>query len=475
MSRLFPRASAAALFSLCALALVCAACQVDAEKFQQRLFTCNPSANDPACGTDLEGEPMVCVGAQQLGGPNFCSISCDRAVVPVDGTAQIACVPAGPLASRRLSGAALTKCNPSVPGVCGNPQLSCLRTDMLSNEGVCMTVSTCQNSVDCRDPVRNVCMGELLKQTYPNAPLASDHTYCLQSRCRSDGTSCSPGEVCLRNVVVKESKPSDICVPNCDSNGNCPPNYFCYQRLYSKSSPNVCLPGLMGLRCETNMDCLFGKCADTGAGFRMCTVGCQDDNDCAKFDGEQGTFFCNPQKVCAGGRAFRGAVCNIDAECRPGEFCGRFSVSQPGGRGLCLLPCTSFESCPAYGGVNHACLPQLEKYAAAGAPNVCWPGELGIPCISDQTCTGGLTCMRGPSAFVGICSTACVDDSDCVKNRFTKEGFCEPTAHVCSLPKKASQSCDRDQQCESKRCASTKLDDLTNKPTDFRCTEIPGF
>jgi len=474
MKRPFHRTSTAALFSLCALVVLCAACQVDAEKFQQRLFSCNPSATDPACGTDLEGQPMVCVGAQQLGGPNFCSVSCDRAVVPVDGNAQVACLPAGPLATHRLSGAALKKCNPSVPDSCGNPQLTCLRTDMLSPEGVCMTISTCQKNTDCRDPVRSVCMGELLKTTYPSAPLVTDHTYCLQTRCRSDGTSCSPGEVCLRSVVVKESKPSDICVPNCDSNGNCPPNYFCYQRLYSQSSPNVCIPGLMGLRCETNMDCLFGTCADTGAGFRMCTVGCQDDTDCAKFDGEQGTFFCNPQKVCAGGRAFRGAVCDVDAECHPGEYCGHFSTTQPGGRGLCLLPCTDFTSCPAYGGVNHMCLPQMAKYAAAGAPNVCWPGELGIPCVADSNCAGGLTCKPIPNSLAGVCSTVCVDDADCLRNRFTKDGYCEPNAHVCLSPLKANQVCERDQQCDSKRCVSTKFDGA-GKATESRCAEIPGY
>ena len=473
MSHSFDRSPVAVSFGLCALLVLCVTCRVDEKEFQQRLFSCNPSANDPACGTDGDGQPMVCVGAQQLGGPNFCSSSCDRAVVPVDGNTQIACLPAGPIASQRLSGAALKKCNPAIPDACGHPQLSCLRTDLLSAEGVCMTISTCQKNVDCRDPVRSVCMGELLKSTYPNAPLVSDHTYCLQTRCRSDGTSCSPGEVCLRSVVVKESKPSDICVPNCDSNGNCPPNYFCYQRLYSKASPNVCLPGLMGLRCETNMDCLFGSCTDSGAGFRVCTVGCQDDADCAKFDGEQGTFFCNEQKICAGGRAFRGAICDVDSECHAGEVCGHFSTVQPNGRGLCLLPCSG-SSCPAYGGVNHMCLPQLKQYAEAGAPNVCWPGELGIPCLIDAHCTGGLTCKSVPTSFVGVCSTGCTTDTDCLKQRFAKEGYCEPAAQVCLSPRRENQACDRDQQCESKRCVSTKSDDA-GKPTEFRCAPIPGF
>lgn len=458
MRRPIHRFPAAALLGCC---LALSACQVDAEKFEQRIFSCNPSAKDPACGTDSQDQPMVCVGAQQLGGPNFCSISCDRAVVPVDGNASIACIPAGPVSAQRLSGAALKKCNPAVPDSCGNPQLSCLRTDLLSNEGVCMTISTCQANSDCRDPVRSVCMGELLKSTYPASPLVSDHTYCLQTGCRNDGTACSPGEVCLRNVFPKESKPSDICVPQCDSNNNCPPNYFCYRRLYSSSVPNVCVPGLMGLRCETNMDCLFGSCVETGAGFRMCSVSCQDDSDCAKFDGDQGTFFCNPQKVCAGPRAFRGAFCDTDSDCHPKEVCSHFT-QLASGQGLCLFPCDGF-TCPAYGGVNHMCLPQLKEYAAQGAPNICFPGELGLPCLDDSNCVGGLTCQRAPNAPFGYCSTLCKDDSDCLKQRFAKDGFCDQKVNICLPPLDAEVACERDQQCESKQCFAGK------------CAEIPGY
>ncbi len=465
MKRPIPYSPAAALFSVLAC-ILCASCQVDVDKFHQRLFSCNPSAKDPGCGTDVDDQPMVCVAAQQLGGPNFCSQSCDRAVVPVDGDARVACLPAGPLSSQRLSGAALTKCNPAIADSCGHPQLSCLRTDLLSTEGVCMTLSPCQSNADCRDPVRSVCMGQLLKTTYPSAPLATDHTYCVQSGCRADGTSCSPGEVCLRNVVGKESKPSDICVPNCDSNGNCPPNYFCYTKLYSQASPNVCLPGLMGLRCENKMDCLFGDCVDSGAGFRVCSVGCQSDDDCAKYDGEHGTFFCNADKVCAGARAFKGAVCKRDTDCHTGETCAWFSPSQTD-LGLCLLPCSPTLTCPAYGGVNHMCLPQLPGRTAPGSPPICWPGELGIPCLADAQCIGGLKCLKAPQAQTGLCSALCRDDADCVNNRFAKEGFCEPTLNVCLAPKRENEICERNQQCESKRCE--------DRVDAKRCAPIPGY
>lgn len=466
MKRPIPTPLAAALIGLCALVLS-TGCQVDVEAFHQRLFSCNPSAKEPGCGTDREGQPMVCVAAQQLGGPNFCSESCDRAVVPVDGNETVACQPAGPLSSQRLSGAALKKCNPAIPDACGHPELSCLRTDLMGAEGVCMTLSPCQTNADCRDPVRSVCMGELIQSTYPGASLQTDHTYCVQFGCRADGTACSPGEVCLRNVVVKESKPSDICVPNCDSNDNCPPNYFCFRKLYSSISPNVCIPGLLGLRCESKMDCLFGDCVDTGAGFNMCTVACQSDSDCAKYDGEHGTFFCNAAKYCAGSRAFKGPACDVDANCRPGEICARITPLQS--QGFCLLPCVA-GGCPAFGGVNHMCVPQVDGTKAP----VCWPGELGVPCLADVQCIGGLACQKAPGQQVGLCTTLCRSDDDCLKQRFAREGYCELALNVCLPPRRAGRACETNQQCESKNCVVTASDNQGNV-TARACAEIPGY
>src|SRR6185369_2154132 len=123
-------------------------------------------------------------------------------------------------------------------------------------------------------------------------------------------------------------------------------------------SPSVCIPGLLGLRCRSRLDCLFGDCvasrdlADAPApetcdptpappgtphdgaykpacdlGFNICTVPCDTDDDCSKFDSVYGTLFCSKRGDgkghCTGARAFRGAVCTTDADCLyPGEICG---------------------------------------------------------------------------------------------------------------------------------------------------------
>jgi hypothetical protein len=409
---------------------------------------------------------MVCMAAHQLGGQNFCSASCDRSTSPTDGDEAGICFAAGPADGGRLSGAQLRKCVPTTAGnACGHTDISCLRTDLLEDEGVCMTLTPCAKNSDCRDPVRSVCMGELLIDNYgAKAGLKADNTYCVQFGCHATGAACSPGESCLRKLVPRASRPADICVPNCDANRNCPPNYFCYPDLYSKASPAVCLPGLLGLRCRTRMDCLFGDCLDTGAGFKVCTAKCTDDDDCAKFDSEHGTFFCNDQKICAGPRAFYGGICNADADCRSGEKC----YAAPDGRTkVCLFPCDQGGTCKPHGGVPHLCMPQL----VPGNPltgGYCYPGELGLPCRGDEECIKGLQCRQLAPMQPRVCTAICLADEDCQRNRFARFGYCEAGLNVCRRLKADDTPCDRDAQCESKRC-------ITTPAGTKQCDKTPGY
>ena len=72
-------------------------CKVDEEAFHHRLYSCNPNAANPACGTDIEDKPMACVPAYQLGGRNFCAAGCDAVNEPaeVPGAGAI-CLSSGP-------------------------------------------------------------------------------------------------------------------------------------------------------------------------------------------------------------------------------------------------------------------------------------------------------------------------------------------------------------------------------------------
>ncbi len=430
-------------------------CRVDRDAFYQRVFSCNPNAANPACGTDGDDQPMACVPAYQLGGRNFCAPGCRVETEAAGGEAV--CLPAGPRDHDGTAGARLNRCQPSAAGAsCHHDELSCLRTDLIENEGVCMTVNTCLEDRDCRDPVRSKCMGTLLRETYAQADLATDHSYCLQADCRAHRTACSPGETCMSDVLPASSRPPDICVPNCDANGNCPPNYFCYTSVYSKKLPPICIPGLLGLRCSSDLDCLFGQCTKSAdAPFKSCSVRCSSDVDCRRYDSVHATFFCNSEGWCAGVRATRGTQCDTDADCLyPGELCARITNLLP--RGQCLQPCPS-RKCPAYGGVPHACRPQVDTAGALvteALPWVCWPGFLGQLCADTADCLPGLACLAaGPQApGVKVCSSPCMSDGDCAASHFSKDGWCDPAAGICRAPLLEGDRCERPVQCDSRTC-----------------------
>jgi hypothetical protein len=455
-----------------ALSVLALSCKVDKDAFHERLYSCNPNAANPACGTDVDDRPLACVPAYQLGGRNFCAAGCDVATEAADTPAAV-CLPSGPRSAGPVSGARLPRCNPAQSNSCNHEELTCLRTDLIADEGVCMTVNACHSDGDCRDPVRAKCMGELLRQTYgEKSQLKADHTYCLQEGCRARRTACSPGETCLRDILPRTSFPPDICVPNCDANGNCPPNYFCYPEVYSKGVPAICIPGLLGLRCRSRLDCMFGDCVENaGLAYKVCSTTCASDADCARFDSEQGTFFCNDRGYCVGARAYRGAFCNTSNDCLyPGETCARLTITTA--LGVCLQGCPAGGRCDSFGGVPHACRPQVDaagNLALTDPRWVCWPGSFAQLCADDSQCLRGLLCKSiGPTPAAKICTVDCTSDSDCTGNRFTAEGHCDPALGLCRAPLADGQPCDRALQCESKKCTGA-TEGLQ------RCAETPEF
>jgi hypothetical protein len=451
-----------------------AACKVDDNEFQGRVFRCDTSAADPLCGTDSRGNPMQCFAARQIGATDFCTQSCgdlpmslpDEGMVCVQGNAKLkACNPRDDL--DRAS-------HPT--GACDRAEFGCLRTDVLPpaepahDQGVCLTMRTCSVDKDCRDPVRSTCAATFLKQVYAHATdqdLHADNLYCLQEGCDRTGTSCSPGESCLRKVVPLSANPPDICVPDCDSQGRCPPNHFCLRQISGPGNPAVCIPGLLGFVCNTDLDCLAGTCADdlgTGADHgdnqHLCTTHCDNDAECAKFDGSQGTFLCNlATRHCATPLSYRGAVCNDDSDCfhEVGATCVR--VAQTDHQGSCLHSCAADGACLPRGGVNQTCL-RLWNGAGTKVP-VCLPGNFGYPCFADQSCTGDLSCRGSdlttqPDPTPGFCTVLCADDQDCAKDRWAAGSWCGPSGTPYCFPPQDQGPCDRNVMCASGVCDLTK-------------------
>jgi hypothetical protein len=454
------------------LLVVAGGCKVDQQKFQARVFKCDTTAPDPLCGTDADGVPMTCFAARQIGGADFCAASCGDLPMSLPEEGAV-CV---------QGNAKLKFCNPDdddnldgthPDGACGRPDLGCLRTDVAApgdvGEGVCITGNPCLTDDNCRDPVRSRCAATFLKDLYKGAPnLRSDHLYCLQEGCSNGGSFCSPGEVCLPTVIPQAVNAPDICVPKCDSHGRCPPNHFCLETISGPANPAVCIPGLLGFVCETDVDCLVGKCKSDNVeqpelALKLCTVACESDAECAKYDSDQGIFVCSEgpeNRHCVTPSAYTGALCRTTADCGhrdKGTVCARQRAEDK--TGTCLFPCDAKTPCAARDGVGHTCVPFVgDDKMPAGA---CIPGLFGYPCFDKSQCAvSALACAGADLAnklgpMPGLCTQLCTTDADCDENKWTAgQSYCGgvPPTTVCLPLRGDGEECEAARQCASKLC-----------------------
>src|SRR5262249_2793113 len=152
-----------------------AACSVDAEGYKNRLYTCDVTSPDTAaCGAGYG-----CYGAARpLGAPDFCAPACDSATP----------APTGEVCTES---SLLARCDPSVRGSCP-PGMTCLRTDLPGNEGVCLPISPCSKNGDCVDPVRSECFSAEMSAIYTRRPdLQTDHLFCEQAGCLAHQEACA--------------------------------------------------------------------------------------------------------------------------------------------------------------------------------------------------------------------------------------------------------------------------------------------
>jgi hypothetical protein len=450
-----------------------AGCKVDQAAFDNRIFACDPSAKDPGCGSDSSGKAMVCYPASLLDGTDFCAPSCGTTAMSL------------PDGNQCVEGAAeLQSCNPNVPDSCGQTALGCLRTDVTSDEGICTTMIPCTADTDCKDPVRSTCVTTFLTQLYAkDTALVTDNKannlYCLQKNCQSGSSSCSPGQSCLPLLVPASAHAPDICVPDCDSQGNCPPNHVCFQKISGPANPAICIPGLLGFICDSDINCLVGHCMndgdpDTTYGLNLCTITCNSDADCAVYDSAQGTFSCITRSdghgYCETPNAYRGNSCRTDDECTrdgvrdPSSFC--FFQAPPEKAtdlGTCLRRCASDGACAPRAGIGQTCLP---FYTPGGAPTTaCYPGFFPYPCESNLNCVGDLGCRNIDSTTgVGNCTILCATnsdpndpDADCHNDRWIgDQAFCATppngTTGLCAPLLAGGKPCLSSNQCQSKNC-----------------------
>jgi hypothetical protein len=431
-----------------------AACTTAKDKFYGTVFACDVNATEDQCGTTSDGKPMVCYnGAQLGGGKDFCAARCDPAA-PADDLHSI-CAPSRGLADG--TGALLQVCRPlnseDEPEWRCPEGLQCFRTDLLKNEGVCLMMLVCTENKDC-PPERNAC-GTTILSGLPST-LHADHLACVNPDC-SETNPCPPGESCLSSKY-QVTKDLNMCVPNCDGRGLCPPGFGCAQTPTAQSAPAMCLPGLPGVRCQSDLDCLLGTCFDTGAGFSECVFGtCTTDEDCLTFASIT-TFLCiggegGGTGHCLATKPFNGADCSMkdDQTCPEGQECNYYSpyvINQE--KGECRVPCDANKKCPARGGIPHVCLDDGD--------GGCYPGTLGLPCTDSSECVGHLECLPAPQdprtiiTSPKICTIPCAMDTDCMNDPITGTVSVCGAGGVCRLTGTPGQPCTYNEQCANRIC-----------------------
>jgi hypothetical protein len=294
-------------------------------------------------------------------------------------------------------------------------------------------------------------------------PLQADSLQCIQGACKSQGSACPPDQACLLEIYASEGMLPDICVPKCRA-GTCPPNFACAQSAVAPGSPAVCLPGIPGARCTTNIDCLFGECLDTGAGFSVCALPlpCRPMDYCSTLNGPVDVFVCAegvPDRPrCVTTRPFVGPNCQMIDDCVPdsGQQCLWLSPTQASPKhGDCRLPCNTDGRCDTRGGIPFFCLG--EKHEGG-----CYPSGFGMPCLDDTECLMGLSCKTvGPDArsrtnySPNICTIPCTTDAECDANPLTFHGaFCQPETGFCRLAGETGLPCTQDTHCRSRHCSA---------------------
>ena len=361
------------------LIVVLAGCRVDGGFLDEDLFACSV---DRDCG-----EGWGCVRGSPYA-TDFCAPSCDAETC--DGV----CTTAGdvPLCLRdcriRDDGTATE---------CEGEGFECIRISAERDEGVCYPVSSCDSSAECA--AGEICLADFVAFA-PGA--ATDHYYCVP---------LDVGEGCpARSQPIDIGGSAPLCLATCNPpDSRCPPGFGCLEQAAVFSDEEVvCFPGIYGVPCSDETNCVLGSCMDTGAS-KQCTVTC---DEAARLAGG-----------CANLPGLASVVGALGFECDPTANGGE-------GGGLCVTRSSIGFVCTT---------PESDAYV----------------------CERGLDCRRLPSAEgeVRFCTRDCEIDQQCIDggNRgaycqhYARGGFCFPKGA-------AGAACEEDRQCLGDRCVGGRSD-----------------
>ena len=347
--------------------------------------------------------------------PDFCRPACDLddpSTCP-DGVCTV-------------TGACLESCTINADGTtsgCHGDEFTCVRTDALRDEGVCYPVEGCSRTADCAtdggsDP--QLCLNDAL--SLPTTTLEEgyrfDNLYCTAS---PDAEERCPGGYLNYRFASSDGTATSVCFPPCELDGDgpfCPPATTCFrgfgELVGSEDTP--CLPGVWGLPCEDDTQCLLGRCLVVGDdGRRACTETCADAtadhggcDGLERFSEVVGSAIrmtcetVRDQEVCVP-RFDLLSLCDDQLDCvGTGTTCTEVLIGPTTTAHVCIRDCVDAQDCASGTGG----LASEYRCVDLGGPSfTCMRKRpLGARCGDDLDCVEGSCCDLGDfSACVRVC------------------------------------------------------------------------
>ena len=341
---------------------------------------------------------------------DFCRPACDRD--------EPSSCPGGVCTA---AGACLRRCTIDPDGSaegCAGPDFTCVRTDAIRDEGVCFPVEGCSRSSDCDDDVEQLCLNDALGLPTTTSGLRFDNLYCT-ARPDEEGR-CAQGYLAFEIADTEGGRTPDgrprtttVCYPPCDPGGGepwCPPSTTCFRgfgELVGSPSMPPCLPGVWGLPCEDDTQCLLGRCLPVGDGQRACTETCEDADALIGGCGELGRFSealgvstrmrCEAvegERTCVPRYELLG-LCDDHLDCvgDEGTECETVRVDRETTVHVCVRFCVDAEDCATETGGDAQDYRCLETEGPSG---ICMAKRgLGSRCVDDEDCREGSCCDVG--------------------------------------------------------------------------------